>query len=363
MNYLVTLLLISFLFLSCKEQSGDNNFESGDTKCRGEWSERDENNNLKKYIEYWHTGIGNCLREPLPLSQWEKSNEKRSEKVITCEPQVDLPSMWLKSNSNYYSYRNERIYIELNSETGVGKRLLIGELESGEKSYIRQEFCFYLRSDLEDEPVNPQDYGNMILFDLEYSASSSLFTPMEIYNYSENLDGLNLLKMDNNYGVDWSWCPSESTPWGFCDELRNGNIMFFPEINDPTIQNQLEAEAKLIRSEFNFVKITKEEFTLSWENSISNLIEVGTQEYIKKGGVWRYLVMTIFDEPLFVGRAWREYLRKERPFMPDVEWAMSGSFPIVCYKTHKEITLSSGEKSYIMGEACYNNGVYEFTEY
>lgn len=358
------ILLITFflaIFTSCEEAQETLSSSEVNDECRGEWSE-DTSSGLKKFNEFYQKGLG-CVTEQVALSQWEKSFEKRSNDDVQCTPQVDLGTMWLRSSNNFYTYKNNRIYLELDASTGEARRLIIAELENGKPVITREKFCYYLRTDGEIESVNPQDYGAMILFDLEFASSSSSFHPMEIYNYSEVGDDLFLTKMDNNSGVDWTFCSTNSTPWGFCDELRNGNSMYYPEDPNATVQAQLKAEAILIRSQMNFIKITEEEFYSKWSYSIENYVEVGTSKYISNGGKTKYLVNSLFDEPFFVGRAWRDYIRGDRPQMPDVQWAATLQTPYVCYQGQKEIVLNNGSTSFIDGEICINqDGEYVFTE-
>ena len=61
-------------------------------------------------------------------------------------------------------------------------------------------------------------------------------------------------------------------------------------------------------------------------------IEVGTHEFTKAGRRFRYPVKWFFDEPLFIGVVWREYLIGDRLYMPDVEWAANLQLPSVCYR-------------------------------
>lgn len=357
--FLFALCIVSIS--GCKTES-DSSGTSKVSSCRGEYTVVDSSGLVRQRFNEYQSSMG-CLTDPVPLTQWEKSTNDRFDKKISCTPQTDLPSMWLKSSGNYYSYRDSKIYVELNATTGEAKRLILAEMPDGSASYIRQVFCYYVRTDNEVEPVNPQNYGSMILFDLELSASSEIFSPMEIYNYTNTASSLNLKKMDSNDGVDWTWCPADSVPWGWCDPLRNGNAAFYPEDPNITVQNQLKAEAILIRSELLTSKITNSEFTAVWGSTISSSTEVGTTPYINKGGKWKYLVNSLFDEPLFVGREWRKYLRRERPSMPDVTWASSMGMPYVCYSAQKEITYNDGSKGTISGQACYDqNGDYSFTQ-
>jgi len=185
---------------------------------------------------------------------------------------------------------------------------------------------------------------------------------MEIYNYTDVGNDLLLTKMDDNSGVDWTWCPI-NTPWGVCDYLKNGNEAFYPPAPDVATQEQLSAAAILIRSEMNFIKITENEFNNMWDATTSSNTEVGTWGYVQAGGKWKYLVNSIFDEPLYIGRSWREYIRGERPFMPDVASASNNQLPLVCYSAEKEIVLGDGSTAFIDGEVCYDSdGNYSFTQ-
>lgn len=350
------LILCQFLGACKKEGTNESTTASS---CKGEYSISDSNGLVRQRFNEFQSSLG-CMTDPVPLTQWEKSTNKRFDTKIKCTPQTGLLTSWLKTNGNYYSYRDSKIFVELNSSSGEARRLIIGEMPDGSPSFQRQVFCYYLRTDIETEPVNPQNYGAMLLFDLELSSSSNLVIPMEIYNYQTAGNDIYLTKMDTNT-VDWTFCPADSTPWGFCDALRNGNEMFFPEDPSAAVQAQLRAEAILIRSEFNFSKISKSEFEAVWNSAVVTATEVGTSKFIDLGGLWKYTVSPYFDEPLYVGREWRKYLRRERPSMPDVASASSMQVPYVCYDAVKRVTYSDGSTGLITGEACHNNGVYSFT--
>lgn len=355
--------ILAFLVLNgCKSDSADTT-TSRSQSCRGEYAVTDPNGLVRQRYNEYESTLG-CLTDPVPLTQYEKSTNERFDKKISCTPQTDLPSMWLKSNGNYYSYRDSKIYIELNAATGEAKRLILAEMPDGSLSFQRQIFCYYLRTDVETEPVNPQNYGQLLQFDLELSASSNIFSPQELYNYQLNGNDLLLHKLDDNTGVDWTWCPT-STPIDFCDYLRNGNEFFFPPAPNATIQAQLRASTILIRSELNMTRILAQEFKTAWDSSIKSGIEVGTPNYIKSGSKWKYSVNFLWDEPLYVGRSIRNYMRRDpmQPFMPDLAWASTFQFPYVCYSARKEISYSDGSKGFITGSACYDsNGVYTFNQ-
>lgn len=361
MKYSILLALLIFIS-SCKE-SDSNQASEKTSSCRGEYAVKDSNGLVRQRFNEYSSSLG-CLTDPMPLTQWEISFNKRFDAKIGCTPQSDLPSMWIKTNGNYYSYRDSKIFIELNSAKGEARRLIIGEMPNGRLSFNRQIFCYYLRTDNEIEPTNSINYGSLLQFDLELSASSSQFSPQELYNYKAAGNNLLLQKLDDNTGVDWSWCPI-NTPIGFCDYLRNGNEFYFPPNPSVAVQAQLRSAAILIRSEMNMATISAQEFNSIWESSLSNGIEVGSSSYISNGGKWKYLVNSIWDEPLFVGRAVRNYMRRDpqQPFMPDLAWASTFQLSSVCYSATKEIVYPDGSKGKIFGEACYDqNGNYSFTQ-
>lgn len=359
--YSIFFSLYLLALYGCKTESTDTATLSSQN-CRGEYTVIDTNGLVRQRFNEYQSSIG-CLTDPIQLTQWEKTTNDRFDKKISCTPQPDLPSMWLKSSGNYYSYRNSKIYIELNAAKGEAKRLIVGEMPDGSPSYQRQIFCYYVRTDLETESTNPHNYGAMILFDLELSASSNIFSPMEIFNYSVSGNNFLMTKMDDNTGLDWTWCPGESVPWGFCDYNKNGNEFFFPSEPSASVQSQLQAEAILIRSEFNFSNVSQSTFETMWNSSPSLGVELGTSIYANLGGKWKYTVSNYLDEPLYVGREWRKYLRRERPSMPDVASASSMGMPYVCYSATKEITYNDGSKGTISGQACYDqNGDYSFTQ-
>ncbi|MBX7232044.1 MAG: hypothetical protein K1X29_08155 [Bdellovibrionales bacterium] len=353
------LFIFMFLLFGCKQEQDANGTASGSI-CRGEYTVKDSNGLVRQRFNEYNSSLG-CLTDPVPLTQWEKSSNQRFDKKISCTPQADLPSMHLKASGNYYSYRNSRIFMELNSSTGEAKRLIIGEMPDGRLSFNRQVFCYYLRTDVETEPTNPFDYGKLLHLDLELSASSDLLSPQELYNYQVNGNDILLHKLDDNSEIDWTFCPT-GTPIGFCDYLRNGNEFYFPPDPSAAVQSQLRSAAILIRSELNMTKISTQEFNSIWDSSINSGVEVGTSGYLSAGGKWKFLVNSIWDEPFFVGRAVRNYMRRDplQPFMPDLAWASSMQFPYICYSSSKEITFADGSKGKIYGTTCYNNGAYSF---
>lgn len=359
MKYVLLIALLTCL-TSCKEQVESVSTNPGASHCKGEYTVTDNNGLVRnRYEESWNSGMNACLTENKPLTQWEISLNTRFDHDVRCTPQVDLPTLRLRSSSNFYSYKNDRIFVELNSASGVGRRLIIGELPDGSMSFNRQIFCYYLRTDVETEVAStPTDYKKMMLWDLELGASSSAFHSMEIRNYEDIGGGLfqtNL--MNDNEGVDYAFCPTLNTPWEFCTELRSGDSMFYPNLS-VAVQNQLRAEATLIRSEDLYMMISKTEFDQAWDQTIATGIEVGTSKHVSKGGKWKYLVNSMFDEKPFIGREWRDYLRGDRPEMVDL--GSTGILP-VCFNGKREQILADGSRSWIEGEICYLGNGYQFT--
>lgn len=287
------------------------------------------------------------------LSWFERSMAKRLRANVQCSPQPELDNLWLKSANNFYAYRNDKIFLELNSTTGIFRRLIIGEGKSNEQRFYREIGCFFIREDKEVEPVKPKDYGKQILLDLELAASSKVLHPMEVYRYDSVTPGnWEFVRFDDQSGVNWKFCPTRTTPWDYCTELRNGNIMFYVDNLDAITKSQLEAEAHLIRSEYNFIEISESEFKESWNDHLENSNE-------GLGDGWKYVVSSIPDVPSYIHRAWRDYLRGQRVAMPDTS---SNTMPPVCYQSNRQVILDSGETTYLEGEACYLDGVYTFTE-
>lgn len=361
----VSSMIVIWICTGCIEtKDSETSSSATSANCKGTYTVKDSNGLIRQRFNEYSTQLG-CLTDPVPLTHWEASLNKRFDTKVTCTPQTDLPSMYLKSNGNYYSYRNSKIFIELDSTTGQARRLIIGEMPDGSLSFNRQVFCYYLRTDVETEPTNPFNYGALLHFDLELSASSNSFSPQELYNYRLIGNDLLLQKLDDNTGVDWTWCPT-NTPIGFCDYLRNGNDFYFPPDPNLALQNQLRSESILIRSELTLTKILAQEFNSAWDSTTTSAIEVDTSRYIEKGGKWKYMVNANWDEPFFIGRAIRNYMRRDpmQPFMPDLNWAMTFQFPYVCYQARKEVTFTDGSKGSVLGEACYDsNGQYHFTQY
>ncbi len=342
-------------FYSCNDQSKEAvNASQTSANCKGIYYSRDASGDLKKFNQYWQPDQKACLTDQIALTNYESSTEKRRKHNVTCTPQPTFPSTALKASGNYYTYRNDRYYLDFNSSTGIFRRITIGEDQNGKTVYQRDLSCFYARTDHEIEPVNPRDYGSQVLLDFSnFPASSADFIPNEIFNYTFDSNG-NYFFTRNDDVAGWSFqfCPINTTPFDFCTERRNGNIYFDPVL-DAAIMNELTIEAKLIRTQFNFSQITRAEFQSLWDSYAK------TGKELQSGGDWKYLVNHNPDPSIFYDYDWTRYLRSQNPTMPD---AFTPSIPPVCFMGSQMVTLASGLKGRVYGEICFLNGEYVFTQ-
>lgn len=304
--------------------------------CKGTYTERDSSGVLHKYNEY-RADNGQCVKDTIALSQWEASSELRQKRGISCEPQA-LSSRALVSANNFYSFRDGKIYLELNASTGEYRKLTLATDKSGEEVFSRLQGCFYERS-------------GQILLDTSNSASSQYFDPIEIFTYTDSGSTMEMVRFDDSADWDYRFCPYLDTPWGFCDLLRNGNEMFFPVLNAGQ-QAALLAEALLIRRQFNFSVTSLSNFSTAWSNAESTRTETAREDYL-------YAVQAVVDEPRYISQAWAQYVRGDRPVMPDIT---SNRIPEICYPGKRDVTLPDGSEGTIYGEICYVDGQYVFTQ-
>lgn len=345
------------LLTSCFSKDSDTTSTvnpSCNTVVRYEWDE--DHQETRKYTEYFNEVTKSCSQKRLPLTTFEQGLDYRRRNHIQCTPQT-IPSVYLKTDGNFYSYRDGRIYLELNAATGQFRRISIGVTSdshtagAGKPSFSRDIGCFFVRTDIETEPVNPNDYGSQLLLDLGASkASTEEMKPSEIFRYATTGTTWAMTRFDQNYDIDWSFCPDSIAPWEFCTALRNGNPYFQPQL-DPATEADLHQQALLIRSEYNFTEITQDQFDAIWGEAEKSYIETPLQSF-------KYQPLTFVDVPDFVWDAWAEYVRGNRPAMPDV---YSVNFPAFCYPARKSVTYSDGSTGTIIGTACYDgSGQYTF---
>ncbi|GIL17262.1 MAG: hypothetical protein BroJett040_10130 [Oligoflexia bacterium] len=351
------LLIATTLLCSCNDESKN---ESSATQtaadCKGIYYQRDAYGDLKKFNQYWLESSKACLTDQIALTNYEASTEKRRKHNVNCVPQPNFPSMALKASSNYYSYRDDRYYLDFDASTGQFRRITLGEDKDSNVVYQRDVSCFYAREDHETEPVNPQDYGKQLLLDFSnFPASSADFVPNEIFSYTNDGNGNWFLTRYDDV-ADWgfSFCPTGTTPFEFCTERRNGNIYFDPVL-DVAVMAALTTEAKLIRTQFNFGQITRSEFEQLWQSYDKNGKE------LQQGGDWKFFVNHVVDASKFFDYNWRRYLMGLDPTMPDA--ASAPQLPPVCYSGSKYINLVGGGTGKVYGEICVINGQYTFTQY
>lgn len=106
----------------------------------------------------------------------------------------------------------------------------------------------------------------------------------------------------------------------------------------------------MIRRQFNFNKVTKENFERIWSETEKTHLELGQSN-------WKYKVNTLVDTPMFIDQAWRDYIIGKRPQMPDTN---SYRMPAICYPGERNVVLADGSIAWVTGEVCYANGLYEF---
>jgi hypothetical protein len=176
--------------------------------CRGTYIERDDYGNLKKYNEY-RGESGQCYKDVVALSQWEASSEARMKKVATCPPQPQFQSVTLGASGNYYSYRDGRMFLDLDASTGEYRKLILAEDKMGNAVFSRLQGCFYQRTATGIDSA----FGNQILLDVIDVASSNSFDPMEIYQVTQSETNYDLVRFDSVSDWDFRFCPELSVPW------------------------------------------------------------------------------------------------------------------------------------------------------
>jgi hypothetical protein len=345
---MLVLFPLLFVLTSCTKDGQNGADGAPGVSCRGVYYERDAEGVLHKYNEYYNSGAKKCFTDPLALSRWETLSELWNINNTECVPQPQFASRSLVSANNHYAYRDGKIYLDFDSSTGVYRKVTLGESKfNGEPTFTRLQGCFYQRTGVGVDA----GFGNQILLDTDVSklVTSEDFDAMEIFKYSETAISLEMTRFDDSGTWDYTFCPELNTSWGYCDLLRNGNIMYYPNLT-VLEQEGLLSEALLIRRQFNFDVIAKSVFETVWANSKTTHKETGRNN-------WKYMVVGIVDTPRYIDQAWRDYVKGERPYMPDVN---SGTMPFICYQGRKSVILPDGTKGSIRGEICYENGTYKF---
>jgi hypothetical protein len=308
-----------FALIGCGSDSDKGSIPVGAPACRGYYTARDESGVLKKYNEF-EVKPGVCWVQSVPLTRWEATEEGWKANKYKCAPVADLSSMTLIASENFYTYRDEKMLIDLDAETGIYRKIFIGT--SKEKALVydrgvrtitatespvfrREQGCIFKRT---GEGAD-SSYGTQILLDTEKYISNEYFVPFEIYKIEEETqNSIKLKRFDNTSDWDEKFCPELSTPWGFCDFLKNGDYMYYPLLTEVE-KNLMLSEAIKIRSEFSFRKGKKEDFELLWANLPNTHFEAIRTD-------WVYEVDFLVDTPPWIDLAWRDYVMGKRPRMP-----------------------------------------------
>lgn len=321
---------------------------SCDTGVKYSWDEVHQE--TLKTSEYLNSITNTCNQKRLQLSNYEKGLDVRKRAKAECKPQP-LGSAYLRADGNFYGPRNGNVWLALEA-TGEFRRLTLGKTADGRPAFSRDLGCWYARTDSEAEPVNPRNYGSQLLLDLgPMAASTENVRPLEVFTYTKLGSTWITTRFDQNYDIDYSFCPESLVPWEYCTALRNGNPYFEPNNLDAATKTDLVAQAIAIRSEFNYTETSKAAFDQAWNQAVSSQAESSIQS-------WMNAPTTFVDVPDYVWSAWRDYLMGLRVAMPD---AYAVNIPTFCYKTIKTVTLSDGSAGFVSGEACYDgNGGYVF---
>lgn len=341
-------LLFSLLGLAaCSPKGADSPVSISSLSCKGIYYERDSSGNLKKFNQY--AKDGQCWTENKVLSQWEKTSEKWTKTNTTCTPQPGFSSRTVVAANNFYTYRDGKSYMDFDGSTGIYRRLILAEKTDGSLAFTKLQGCFYQRTATGVDAA----FGKQLLLDtdINHIVTSQYFDPMEIFNYTEVGNDLNMLRFDDSNDWDYRFCPVYRTPWSFCNLIRNGNEMYFP-ILSASQMTDLRDEALLIRKQFNYTKTNKASFETLWSTVAVSRKENMREDYL-------YDVVQIPDVPRYIDQAWRDYVMNNRPTMPDVTSNTSIS---TCYHGSKSITYADGSTGKVFGEVCYSNGVYSFTQ-
>lgn len=356
---LIYFFLLSLFLIACKEQGQES--ATSAASCKGvQYGRSSVTGELTKSEEFFSASLNSCVTKPLELTNYEKTADERQRKNITCVPQG--LNVVLKASANFYAPRNDRQFIEL-KPNGEYRSLVIGEYNDGRSVVEKQVGCYRIRTDVETEPLNPRNYGSMIMFEFQNSASSKLSSFNQIFNYTDTGAGFELVDPSPSYRADWNFenCPYLSVLHPYCSLLKTyGNIMYYPSL---TAQQQADllAEAILIRSTYSFTKTPPSEFIAKWDqyknagtpdSTAANIDEWYTSN-------WNYRISFETDPNPYTSDAHIEYMKNLRPYMPDLG---SPSLAPVCYDGWRVVTLSDGSQGNVYGEICYEGGTYTFTQ-
>lgn len=347
----VSTILVLLSTIGCLNNTTNSSSSSSENSCSNEviydWDPVYQE--TKKYTHEISEYSQACVKKNLKLTDYEQGLDRRKRQNITCTPQ-NIGKVWLKASDNFYTYRNDRVLLELDGTTGQFRRITLGITSdthsrgAGKPAFSRDLGCFYLREDHETELHNPQDYGKQLLLDLgSIGASSETVAPLEIYRYEFSSPNWRMVRFDQNEDISGIFCPYLLTPWEFCTYLRNGNSMYLPDLTEAQ-NTSLTNETILIQSEFNFTEISSESFNQVWNESLKSAVETSTLAF-------KYAPRMVVDVPTYLWESWRDYVMGNRPYMPDTS---SISIKTICYPATRKVVYSDGSTGYIAGQACYD---------
>ncbi len=115
---LICLVMVAAACASCDPSSSNSPSSSDSKPCGSTWTTVDSYGNLKKYSSHMSSS-GSCLIENQALTKWEASNFAFTKNNVQCAPVPTFRSRSMVSASNYYSYRDGKVFVSLNAETSV----------------------------------------------------------------------------------------------------------------------------------------------------------------------------------------------------------------------------------------------------
>lgn len=336
--------MLSTLLVACGDRNTTPSItQAAPLSCRGIYYETDSQGNLRKFNQFWQADQATCLTDQIALTNWESSLQNWTKNKITCKPQPQIQSQSLVASGNFYSYRDSKVYLNLDAATGVFRRLVYGEGKDGSPLFTKLQGCFYVRID----SIN----GNQLLLDTVKVASSEHFDPVEIFYSTQTASGLNLVRYDQSGDWDFRFCAADFLPEGFCDLNRNGNIMFWPTLTNVQ-QSSLLQEAILVRKTYGYAAIALPAFEAVWSNAPKARTESSRDDF-------QYQVIPNVDTPLYISDAWYAWVKGFSNTFPDTSSSQS---PLICYRGSQVVTLSNGNQGRVYGQICFANNVYTFTQ-
>lgn len=323
------------------------------SSCKGVYYTHSSSGQLQKWNQYWQADQGACLTDTMPLSNWQTTSAKFINNVVQCTPQAGISSQTLIAANNYYSYRDGKVLLDLNSSTGIYRKITTGYDTTGAPLFSRSEGCFYQRTGAGVDAAR----GPQLLLDTNVAqfASTEDVVPFEIFTYT--ISGINvaMTRFDSVADWDYTYCPASRVPTTYCMALDDGNSMFWPNLPAAT-KAALTNEAILIRTKYNWVTSSTSAFNMAW-TSLDNMGNpYGTEA---PTGAFVYQVVPLADTPYFLDSSWRSYLIGTRATMPDTS---SQTTPVICFPGSQDVLLTNGSRGKVYGELCFQgDGTLTFT--